>query len=433
MVLGAGEDEREVELEEGEHYHLGRDSADADCVVDHEDVSRVHAQVHFDPAQRRWLFRDLNSTNGSFLQGRRLTTADEPIEEGDVFLLGGEHARVRFLRSPRARKTVEGARKSIAARALEEEIELIVRSPESVLIFGPSGAGKTTLAHQLHERSLANPKATLVEGAFIAVNCGSLTSDLTHLRSEFFGHVKGAYAGATHDRVGRLTAAAKGTLFLDEIESLPPAGAAFLLDVLDGQGNANPLGADENRHVPIPRFRLMASTKQPFSELQLRKDLSNRLLNGHIVFMPSLAERREDIPGFVKTFVQAAAKARAAEFEFGPGALEAFLDFDWPGEVRELLGVSRMVLHRAALAGARPIRITAEAVRDEINKRRKIRGLTAPPEKSPAGTLTREALLAALARHKNAISPTARELGIARNTLKSRMDEFGIRREAQKD
>ena len=428
--------QRIFDLDPEVEYVIGRDPDDADFVINDTDVSRAHGRLYFDRTAGAWCYRDLNSTNGSFVsQARQRIERETLLAAGEVVFLGGGKAVLGFRAEAGPRVEEASAAASKAARVLQEELATIIKTPESVLIFGPSGAGKTTLALRIHELSRKHPLETHVSGDFVSVNCGALSSDATLLRSELFGHKKGSFTGATTDRVGKITAARNGTLFLDEIESLSPTAAAFLLDVLDGHANALPLGEDESKRAPVPRFRLLCTTKRPLSELSLRKDLFNRLVNGHIVTVPSLKERSEDIPGLAREFVADLSRGRGVKCEIGAEVIELLRAYSWPGELRELEGVCRMTFRRAIAEapGAPVVSLGASLVRRELDKRKLVYGITAEEpaaEKKPSSAkeLTKQSIEESLARNHGKIQTAADELGVARNTLKERMKDFGIPR-----
>ena len=133
---------------------------------------------------------------------------------------------------------------------LERAINVCARHQLPVFLLGPSGTGKTHVARFIHEASRR-------KGQFILVNCGRLPTDPVQLQSELLGHARGAFTGATADRIGKFHAADGGTLFLDEVEYLPRAAQDFLIDLLDGSGSFAPLGAPATRHWSRPEMRLI--------------------------------------------------------------------------------------------------------------------------------------------------------------------------------
>ncbi|MEW5738914.1 MAG: sigma 54-interacting transcriptional regulator [Myxococcota bacterium] len=434
ILSGVGAD-RPAELDPEHEYTIGRDPQSADFVLDHRDVSRVHGRLYFDKATGVWVYRDLNSTNGSFIGKNRERVIEAPLESGDVVFLGGGAAQLRFSPNSTAK---QGAVKGFSSKAwatLQRELELIVRSPERVMIYGPRGSGKTTLAHEIHDRSKKNALETQVTGELISMNCGNLSSDEKYLASEFFGHVKGAFTDARDSRTGKLQAAKGGTLLLDEVESLNPQAAAFLISILDGRANAAPLGSD--RVEPLPRFRVIGTTKKALSELNLRSDLFDRFLMGHIVTMPSLADRREDLLPLAEELLEREASARAIKATLSEAAQRAIVAHDWPGETRELEAVIRMAFRRCLLQASGDVAVDGEAVSTEIEKRKLMLGRREEPEVGPpklrASELTKEHVVEALEKTGGKILPAAKLLGISRTTIKEKMKDFGIPRPLRQD
>jgi transcriptional regulator with PAS, ATPase and Fis domain len=220
---------------------------------------------------------------------------------------------------------------------LRQEIDRIARSDAKVLVSGESGSGKELVAQLLHSRS---PRA---EQALVAVNCAGLPETL--LESELFGHVKGSFTGAYRDKPGKLELADQGTMFLDEIGEMTLRMQGLLLRFLE-TGELQKVGAD--RIVGRANVRVIAATNRSLRDLivqgQFREDLYYRLNVIHLT-VPSLRERREDIPALIEHFL--------ARFTAGnghvvrvvsPEALTALSAYSWPGNVRELQNVIERVV-----------------------------------------------------------------------------------------
>jgi two-component system, NtrC family, response regulator GlrR len=208
---------------------------------------------------------------------------------------------------------------------------MVAASDASVLIQGESGAGKELLARCVH---LASPRN---QGPFIAVNCAAIPEAL--LESELFGHVKGAYTGASQGRTGLIQSAAGGTLFLDEIGDMPFPLQAKLLRVLQ-ERRIRPVGTDKD--VPVD-IRVVSATHRDLSEAvkagRFREDLYYRL-NVVCLRLPPLSERREDIPPLANQgLARLVEKYEKPIRGFSPEALELLIQADWPGNVRQLLNV----------------------------------------------------------------------------------------------
>jgi DNA-binding NtrC family response regulator len=205
----------------------------------------------------------------------------------------------------------------------------IADTDSTVLVLGESGTGKELVAKALHYRSLRR------EHPFVAVNCSALPANL--LESELFGHKKGAFTGASHDKVGLFEEAEGGTIFLDEISAMELNLQAKLLRVLQERVVRR---VGDNRNIPI-RVRVVASSNEPLLEKikagGFREDLYYRLAVIPIE-MPPLRERAEDIPLLVRHFLErnAAGRGKGVNFEIDEEALRVLCQYRWPGNVREL-------------------------------------------------------------------------------------------------
>ncbi|ENO77884.1 sigma 54-interacting transcriptional regulator [Thauera sp. 63] len=224
---------------------------------------------------------------------------------------------------------------SARMHALLDEARLIAASDASVLIRGDSGTGKELLARAIHR---ASPRAA---APFVAINCGAIPEPL--LESELFGHVRGAFTGATHHHTGLLQAAHGGTLFLDEIGDMPLALQVKLLRVLQERA-VRPVGATRAEPVDL---RIISATHRDLdaalADGQFREDLYYRI-NVVSLELPTLAERREDIPLLAEHFLRGLAVKYAKDLSgFAPDALEALATAQWPGNVRQLQNVVEQV------------------------------------------------------------------------------------------
>jgi formate hydrogenlyase transcriptional activator len=218
-----------------------------------------------------------------------------------------------------------------SSRALEavlEQAEMVAPTDSTVLIQGETGTGKELIARAIHNLSSRR------ERPFVKLNCAAIPLDL--LESELFGHERGAFTGATAQRIGRFELADKGTLFLDEVGDIPAALQPKLLRVLQEQ-EFERLGSSKTKKVDA---RLVAATNRDLSAMvnlgQFRIDLYYRL-NVFPVLLPPLRERREDIPALVRHYVDKYARKMNRHIETIPlHAMEVFANYPWPGNVREL-------------------------------------------------------------------------------------------------
>jgi two-component system response regulator GlrR len=207
----------------------------------------------------------------------------------------------------------------------------VAASDASVCIFGASGTGKELLAKAIHR---ASPRR---EAPFVAVNCGAIPEGL--LESELFGHKKGSFTGAVADRRGLFQAAQGGTLFLDEIGDMPLPLQVKLLRALE-ERKIRPVGSHESFDVDV---RVIAATHRKLEERiasgEFREDLYYRL-NVVKLYIPTLAERREDIPLLANHFLtRLAERYRRNRLGFSPEAMQLLVSAPWPGNVRQLLNV----------------------------------------------------------------------------------------------
>ncbi len=213
-----------------------------------------------------------------------------------------------------------------------EQARLVAQSDVNVMIQGESGTGKEVLAQAIHESSARRGKP------FIPINCGAIPEEL--LESELFGHVKGAFTGASRDHKGLFLAAEGGTLFLDEIGDMPLHLQVKLLRVLQ-ERQIKPVGSSEYINVDI---RVISATHKNLldmiEEKGFREDLFYRL-NVVNFTLPALRERREDIPLLLHHFLeQLGQRYKQPAKRIAPEALEILLAHSWPGNVRELMNFS---------------------------------------------------------------------------------------------
>ncbi len=206
-------------------------------------------------------------------------------------------------------------------------IEAVAESKTTVLLEGESGTGKSMVARAIHTHS---PRRA---GSFVTFSCGAIPETL--LESELFGHVKGAFTGADHDKPGKILAADGGTLLIDEINSATPALQLKLLRVLQ-EKQFEPVGSTETIEVDV---RFVLATNEPLDRLveegQFREDLYYRI-NVVNIRMPPLRDRLSDIPIFVEHFVDKYGRETGKTRRFSENALEALKRYHWPGNVREL-------------------------------------------------------------------------------------------------
>jgi DNA-binding NtrC family response regulator len=292
------------------------------------------------------------------------------------------------------------------------------RTSSTVLIQGETGTGKELLARGIHSLSARRAKP------FVTINCGAIPRDL--LESELFGHVKGAFTGALMDRKGQIEAAGGGTVFLDEIGEMSLELQVKLLRFMQN-AEIRRLGGGFSTKVDV---RVLAATHRDLARMMpegmFREDLYYRL-NVIPLKLPSLRERREDIPELVRFFLQRSCSKHARRsLRLGEGVLERFLAYRWPGNVRELENVvERLVV----LADSPDVGVAdlPEVLQPEPSPVEAI-NLDLPPNGISLGRIEKEVLLRTLQQFDWNQSKAARYLGLTRKTLAYRVQKYDLLR-----
>ena len=290
-------------------------------------------------------------------------------------------------------------------------IARVAQTRDPVLILGESGTGKELVARAIHAQG---PRP---ERPFVPIDCGALTPTL--IESEMFGHVRGAFTGATQSRQGLLAAAGDGTVFLDEIVELPVELQPKLLRVLQ-EHEIKPLGS--NQRIPV-KARIIAATNQDLAAAikggSFRKELYFRL-NVVSIKLPPLRERREDITGLVRFFL---AKHRASEAGIADASEEVMarlVNYDWPGNVRELENCIQRAL---ALGSAPQIRVVdlPSSLLYFVGQQARDPGAVATLRQ-----LEQRHILQALEATKGDRQHAAKLLGIGKTTIYRKIKEYGL-------
>ncbi|WP_243368555.1 sigma 54-interacting transcriptional regulator [Fundidesulfovibrio soli] len=297
---------------------------------------------------------------------------------------------------------------------VHQMIEKVAPTRATVLLLGESGTGKTLTARMIHELS------DRAKYPFIKVNCAAIPENL--LESELFGYEKGAFTGAAAPKPGRFEEADKGTIFLDEIGELSAGIQSKLLRFLQ-EREFERLGGIKTRKVDV---RIIAATNRDLAEAvthgEFREDLYYRL-NVFPVLVPSLRERREDIPALLNHFLDKLSREYGRRLSFTPRALDALVKYDWPGNVREMENlVERLSImvedERIDLADVPPYFFTA--------------GKPAPQAsldgQASLKDMEKREVMAALERHNWVQSRAARELGLTLRQMGYRIRKFGLER-----
>lgn len=296
--------------------------------------------------------------------------------------------------------------------AMRDVVDLAVRIAKvdsTVLITGESGAGKERIARLLHEES---PRAA---GPFIAVNCGAIAETL--LESELFGHARGAFTGASHDRAGLFEAASGGTLLLDEVGEVSPGMQVKLLRALQ-EREIRRVGETRSRPIDV---RVVAATNRELGQEVLagrfRRDLYYRLKVVELR-VPPLRERREDILPLARVLLgEAASRMQRKLNRLSPQAADQLLRYAWPGNVRELENAMER-----AVALARGQRVELEDLPEEVRQALPIP--TANGDVRPLDEIEKEYILAVLQRNHGNQTQTAKQLGIGAATLYRKLKDY---------
>lgn len=338
---------------------------------------------------------------------------------------------------------------SESVQALRRMIDQVAPFDTTVLILGESGTGKEVAARAIHQRSDRR------DGPFVAINCGAIPAEL--LESELFGHEKGAFTGALSARKGRFEMAEGGTLLLDEIGDMSLPMQVKLLRVLQERCFER-VGGNQSIKCDV---RVIAATHRDLEtrigDGQFREDLFYRL-NVFPIDMPSLRERRDDLPELVRTIAAQLARNGRGEIRFAGDTLDVLADYAWPGNVREL---SNLVERLAVLNPGGLVRV------QDLPQRYRAHAFAPPPASAPVLQASTEAATApaaavpatgasdetahlpedgmdlrdhmarielglireALERSDGVVAHAAQLLGLRRTTLAEKLRKYGIERD----
>jgi two-component system nitrogen regulation response regulator NtrX len=304
---------------------------------------------------------------------------------------------------------------SVSLRALRQQIAVVAPTDGRAVIYGESGSGKELVARAIHAQSHR------ADRPFVELNCSAIPEEL--IESELFGHVKGAFTGASAARQGKFEAADGATLFLDEIGDMGLKTQAKILRVLE-EGRVQPVGGNTWIGVNV---RIIAATNKRIQDMiergEFREDLYYRL-NVIPFYVPPLRERLEDVPLLVEHFNQrfSAAYKRTPK-QFTPAAIERLQHYDWPGNVREL----KNAIERIVITRAKPVidadelpRLAADPTSDPLSS------VYYKTFQEAAETFERQYIQRKLAEHGGNVSRAAETMGIDRSHLYRRMKALGI-------
>jgi len=384
---------------------LGREPGPQGLQLDDETASRCHAEISYSRTYDCYRVRDLGSKNGVFVDGRRVQ--DAVLDAESVLRVGANLFVLEELRVPDGDEIQPPSTVSLTRAWAEHLVDRAGPSPLSILVRGPTGAGKERLARRAHEASGRT-------GALVPVNCAAISPSL--IGSELFGHVRGAFSEAKSDRNGLIASADGGTLFLDEIAELPLEQQSSLLRVLQ-ERRVRPVGADRDAPVDV---RFVSATHQDLAAAQrngsFRADLYGRLA-GIEVELPGLARRRVEILPLLAAF--------APGVEPDAEAAERLLVHAWPLNVRELEHLAQ----RLALFDARTFgvdRLPETMVQDPPDATPSTADSPPRPPSARAEPPTRDELDALLTEHRGRVADVARALAVTRQSVYRSMEAFGL-------
>ncbi|MBI4862925.1 MAG: sigma 54-dependent Fis family transcriptional regulator [Candidatus Riflebacteria bacterium] len=410
LVLDGADAGRQVSVE-SERITIGSDPS-ADLRLCDRTVSKRHVEI--EALNGQFLLRDLGSTTGTFLNGTRVKEAY--LAPGDLLVLGACSLRfeprmeeVRILPSSSDRfGLLYGT--GTPMRQVFGVLERVAPTDSTVLVCGETGTGKDLIARSIHAASPRKQKPLMV------FDCSAVSPEL--MGSELFGHVEGAFTGASRSRKGAFEAAHGGTVFLDEIGELPIDLQPKLLRVLEAR-EVRPLGANSPVSVDV---RVVAATHRDLDALvragRFRQDLFYRLAVVRID-LPPLRERREDLKGLARALLEGLSPGRPAP-ELTDDAVAALAVQAWPGNVRELRNVLERTIALAPgprLAARDLMLVSSGSPSDQAPD---LSGLT-------LDQIEREVIRQALERSGGNQKEAARQLGIHRNTFREKMKRAGLK------
>ncbi len=396
----------------GEFLSIGRDQA-SNLKLRDSFVSSRHARIERKP--NGYVLRDLQSRNGSYLNGSRVTEA-----------ILTQNDRVRFGESVFVFSEAPTDRPSLCSKNPRwnqqlKRLPAFAATDFPVLIHGPSGSGKEILAREVHSKSERS------KGPFISINCSTLSENL--IESELFGHVKGSFTGAIHDRKGAFEAARGGTLFLDEIGDLPLSLQPKLLRVLENN-EIRPVGTDRTVSTDV---RILAATHKHLAmkvkQGDFREDLFYRLNVCHLR-PPPLAQRLEDFDDLIYQF----AKTYRVRFSFQ--AIAKLKEHSWPGNIRELKNLVARISAYFPGKHIQPEDLPAVLEAPLIEPKEELAINQKTSECTPLSVIKeieRDMIIRHLIANHGNQRRTAQELGMPKSTLHDRIKTYSINIRALSD
>lgn len=302
---------------------------------------------------------------------------------------------------------------SAPMRILFDKIKMVAATKSTVLIQGESGTGKELVARAIHDNSSRKSKP------FVIINCSAMPETL--IESELFGHVKGAFTGATSDKKGLFENADNGTLFIDEIGELKKEVQVKLLRVIENK-TLTMVGGTNEKTIDV---RLVAATNRNLEKEVAKGDFRDDLfyrLNVVCIDIPPLRERKEDIPLMVKAFTEQIIKDNElGQKVIDPFIVETFCNYSWPGNVRELRNQLESII-----VLSRNKNITASDLPENLKKEGRYSKTFTFKAGTPLAILEKNAILYTLEQFNGNKSKTADALGISLRTIQRKIHEYNL-------
>jgi two-component system, NtrC family, response regulator HydG len=397
--------------------YISRTTGTETYVLEDRCMSMGHASCHL-LARKRDEWGDDRAEELRFFEQRRLADClDVSLQRVVTTLKGAErklraHRRALRHAAPDIEAPLGIVAKSQAMLRIVDLARRVAAVDSTVLITGESGSGKERIARLVHDES---PRAT---GPFIAVNCGAIAETL--LESELFGHTRGSFTGATHDRPGLFESANGGTLLLDEVGDISPGMQVKLLRALQ-EREIRRVGENINRPIDV---RVLAATNKNLSDAvaadEFRQDLYYRLRVVELD-VPPLRRRREDILPLARVLLaQAALRMKRTIGQFTPQVADQLLRHAWPGNVRELENAMER-----AVALARGSRVELADLPEEV-RNAPVGPLAADGAVRPLADIEKDYILASLELNEGNQTQTAKQLQIGSATLYRKLKRYGL-------
>ncbi len=387
-------------FEVGDFITVGREPSNSIQIND-PFISGRHMRI--EKRTRGYLLRDLQSRNGTYLNGTGVIEAY--LQNNDKVMVGESLFVFSKLKESRDPLKSDNQKWNLQLQRLPA----IANTDYTVLVIGPSGCGKEIISQWIHSNS--NRK----DAPYVTINCSALSENL--IESELFGHVRGSFTGATEDRKGAFEAARGGTLFLDEIGDLPLSLQPKLLRALENK-EIRPVGSDRSIKTDV---RIIAAThknlKQKVLKKEFREDLYHRL-NICRVTPPPLIQRMEDFESLLYQF----AKEQKVGFSFR--AIEKLKNHSWPGNIRELKNV---ITRAAAYFPGKRIQEEdlEQLIEREVDPQEGFMG-SESDELPPLKEIERNLILSKLQKHFGNQRKVAEDLQMPKSTLNDKLKAYRI-------